>query len=212
MIHVTAIPPAPTRCLPALRLLATLAAPLLAPLSAGCGALELAAVEDVSQVEIRVDANSRVAIPGRRMKFFVDIVNRSGKTLDVGDLKVELRVSPQTDPDTVSLRQTWTYRESRDPGGQFPLILDGKKLTIPLLPERDSSEFPLEILTPGDYTVTAAVNERSVSRRRYPLAIARPDLAQRWEPAPDPRRRSTSSAPHRRFSQESTAQAGRRRI
>jgi len=200
---------------PALELSRFLAGGLLLSMSLvpiACGSVELAELEKDNDVEIVIDSTSRVVVPGRPIKFYVDIVNRSGRTLDVGDLKVELRVSPHAEPETVSLRQTWTYRERRgDARAQFPLIKDGKKLTIPVLPERDSSEFPLEILAPGDYLVSAAINGRHVSRRHYRLEVVRPDLSERFPSRRERSNRSMRLKRHRTVSQESTVRADRRR-
>ncbi len=66
-------------------------------------------------------------------------------------------------------------------------------MTIPVVPER-GVEFPLEILSAGDYDIVAVVNERFTSDP-YPLSIVRPDLEAYG-------RESTGPGPHRKFDGE----------
>ena len=136
----------------------------------GCSApMPIDALEDGAAIEVRLDANARTHQPGRKIKFFVDITNRSERSLDLAALKVELqaRTDPRSGP--VRLRQDWTYK-----WGQEMLLPPGKRVTVPIVPEA-GVEFRLEMLEAGQYAIVAVVNERHESQP-YSLVIARPDL------------------------------------
>src|SRR5688572_27945970 len=136
----------------------------------GCSApVPIDALEDGAAIEVRLDANARTHQPGRKIKFFVDITNRSERPLDLAALKVELqaRTDPRAGP--VRLRQDWTYR-----WGQEMLLPPGKRVTVPIVPEA-GVEFRLEMLEAGQYAIVAVVNGRHESQP-YSLVIARPDL------------------------------------
>ena len=132
-------------------------------------------------VTVALDASARVHLPGRRIKFFVDLHNRSDATVDLQDLEVRLEARSTTAPETVSLSEEWTYRweEGLSIPGQ-------KRLTVPILPERSRQlwEFPLEQLSPGSYRITAIVNERLRSKP-YLLSVERPELRRRRLPSID---------------------------
>lgn len=145
---------------------------LLAALSVGLGGCRTPGLHELTggDIEVRLDSNSKAHIPGRQIKFFVDLVNQTGGDVDVSGVKIELRASPRGSPETISLRHSWRYRWKIG----SPPLHPGKRLTIPVVPEQ-GVEFPLEILTAGDYDIVAVVNER-FSSGPYPLAIVRPDL------------------------------------
>ncbi len=109
------------------------------------------------------------------IKFWVDITNKSGKTVSLERLRIELQATPAKSPDWIALKQSWTYRNAPE-----TYLANGKRLTIPIVPERGDeknmtgSEFPLELLPAGDYSIVAVVNGKHISRP-CPLRIERPD-------------------------------------
>lgn len=147
-------------------------AALALSLSSGCGALPLEELEDEDDIAVRLDANARAHTPGRQIKFYVDLFNRTESDVDVRGIRIELKASPRASSGTVSLRQTWRYRWSVETPP--PPIAPGKRMTIPVVPER-GVEFPLEILRAGSYHIVAVVNDR-FSSPPYPLEILRPDV------------------------------------
>ncbi len=158
-------------------------------LASGCRMPHLHELTGGDDIEVRLDCNSKVHMPGRRIKFFVDLVNQTGTNVDVSGVEIELKASPRGELETISLRHHWRYRWSCD----SPPLRPGKRMTIPVVPEK-GVEFPLEILRAGDYDIVAVVNERFTSRP-YPLAIVRPDLKAYG-------RESTGPGPHRKFDGE----------
>jgi hypothetical protein len=151
--------------------------PSAAFLLAGCTAVGINELQSPEALEVRLDANATAygANPARRIKFFVDVTNRSGSTINLSGLKVELRALPDAASDAVLLREEWTYRWP-----QKVLLKADRKLSVPILPERPEpggvpGEFPLHLLTPGDYRIIAVVNDRHLSSP-YRLKILRPEL------------------------------------
>jgi hypothetical protein len=139
-------------------------------------------LSSASELDVVLDATARAVVPGKKIKFFVEITNRTGSHLDLGDVAIELTASPKGDPATVALRKTWTYRLNR------PLVLaPGKRATLPIVPETITGrsavlgqevsigEFPLAQLAEGDYEIRATVNGLRTSPP-YPLRVSRPDL------------------------------------
>ena len=139
--------------------------------SAGCLARSIGIQElkEPGSLQVSLDANQRAFEPSRRIKFFVEILNQTSDRLDLKNLKVELLVSPEEAPEKVSLRNPWSYR-----WGQEMLLEPGKKLTLPIVPEK-GVELPLEHLPPGNYSIIAVLNGRYTSKA-YSLRIVRPDL------------------------------------
>ena len=136
----------------------------------GCSApVPIDALEDSGALEVRVDANARTHQPGRKIKFVVDITNRSERSLDLAALKVELQARTDAQGGPVRLRQDWTYRWNQE-----MLLPPGKRVTVPIVPEA-GVEFRLEMLEAGKYAIVAVVNGRHESPP-YSLVIARPDL------------------------------------
>jgi len=141
-------------------------------LLAACGcstAVPIDSVQDEGAIEVRLDANARTHQPGRKIKFFVDITNRSERSLDLAALNVELQARTDAQAGPVRLRQDWTYK-----WGQKMLLPPGKRVTVPIVPEA-GVEFRLEMLEAGKYAIVAVVNGRHESPP-YSLVIARPDL------------------------------------
>jgi len=149
---------------------------LLAVVLAGCRSVAIDQLESVDALEVRLDANSRscAANMPRPLKFFIDITNRTKSTINLTGLTVELRAARERAPDTVVLREEWTYSWPRD-----VLLGPEKKLSIPIVPERNSpgvaGEFPLAALAKGEYGIVAVVNNRHKSEP-YRLKVIRPDL------------------------------------
>ena len=169
-----------------------LLATLTVGLASGCRAPHLQELTRGDEIEVRLDANARVHVPGRKIKFFVDLVNQTHTKVDVRGVRIELRASPRGRPETISLTHTWRYLwENASP--PLPPLRPGKRMTIPVVPER-GVEFPLEILRAGDYDIVAVVNGRFISGP-YPLALVRPDLEAYG-------RESTMPGPHRTFDGE----------
>jgi len=164
-------------------------------LSAGCFAhtTSIRDLDERGSLEVRLDANARALAPGQGIKFLVDLLNQTSSRIDLEGLKVELRASPEKAPETVSLRHSWSFNWR-----QAVFLEPGKKLTLPLLRERGLDlplnktvrkdqwivEFPLEDLSPGNYTIVALVNGRHASSP-CPLRIVRPDL-ESWTPSTKP--------------------------
>lgn len=137
-------------------------------LLAGCAStVPVSQLEGDGALEVHLDANARAHAPGRELKFFVDIVNKSGHVVDLADLEVELQVI--TPPRKVQLRQDWRYRWGRE-----MLLPPEKKLSVPIKPE-PGLELPIEHLAEGTYQIVAVVNGR-FSSRPYSLRNLRPDL------------------------------------
>jgi hypothetical protein len=149
-------------------------------LSAGCfpHTVPIQDLEERAALEVHLDANARAFAPGREIKFFVDLMNRTSSRIDLKNLRVELLVSPEKAPETVSLRQPWSYRWGRD-----VYLEGGKKITLPIVPEK-GLELRLDLLSPGSYSIVALVNGRFTSGP-YPLRIVRPDL-ETWRPSTRP--------------------------
>jgi hypothetical protein len=137
----------------------------------GCssGPIPVDDLEEKGALDVRLDASSRAQLPGKQIKFWVEITNRSPHTLDLADLRVELQAVQVAEREKICLRQDWTYRWNQE-----IRLLPGKRLTVPIVPEK-GVEFPLEILREGKYEIVAVVNERHASRP-WPLQISRPDL------------------------------------
>ncbi len=165
-----------------------LLATLTVGLASGCRTPHLHELTG-GDIEVRLDCNSKAHMPGRRIKFFVDLINQTGTNVDVSGVEIELKASPRGELETISLRHSWRYRWRVD----SPPLRPGKRMTIPVVPEK-GVEFPLEILRAGDYDIVAVVNERFTSRP-YPLAIVRPDLGSSGG-------ESTIPGAHRRFEGE----------
>lgn len=172
--------PAPLRRLGILILVAGVAA-----LESGC-ALQLHSVTDPAALSVKLDANAKVYGPGFpvKLKFFVDLTNATGGTIEVDALVVELSAYRVGFPESAALSQRWAYRQRGRASMEGELFLEsGKRLTVPILPERDrpgqaSKEFPLELLPAGEYQIFATVN----GKHRSPalaLRIERPDLSRR---------------------------------
>lgn len=141
-------------------------------LLAACGCSAPVPVDSVTEagaLEVRLDANARTCQPGKKIKFFVDITNRSEHSLDLAALSVELQARGDAQAGAVRLRQDWTYRWGRE-----MLLPPGKRLTVPIVPEQ-GVEFRLEMLEAGQYSIVAVVNGKHASQP-YPLVVARPDL------------------------------------
>lgn len=158
---------------------------LLAVAFLACGCASTLEELPPGALELRVDCNTRVYgphVPGR-VKFWVDIINRSGGAVSPEKLRVELRVLRAGEPDAVALKQSWTYSTAGDMSlsstGRV-VIGDGNKMTIPILPERNdpnstAPDLPLKLLPAGQYEVVAVLNDLHTSRP-CPLRIERPDL------------------------------------
>ena len=147
-------------------------------LGGGCS-LSVVSIQDLSSkdaLDVGLDANARAHLPGRQIKFFVDITNQSGRTLDLAKLKVELEAAPAKSPQAVTFREDWSFRWQTQ-----VRLPPGKKITVPVVPER-GVEFPIELLPQGDYGIVAVVNDRYRSRP-YPLRVVRPDLEVEAPPA-----------------------------
>ena len=104
----------PSRSFRAWRLAAVLGVALPLGSSSGCGTVQLRHVTDQDAITVRLDANARAHVPGRQIKFYVDLVNETTKTIDIRRIGIELTASPQARPDTVSLRQSWRYRWDKE--------------------------------------------------------------------------------------------------
>jgi len=162
--------------------LPALAAPLL--LALGC-ATTLEDLPSEGALDIRLDANTKVYGPHvpLRIKFWVDITNQSGGPVSPEKLRVELRVHPAGDRETVALKQSWTYSTASDRGisgtGRV-VIAPGKRLTLPIEPERrdpnaTADDIPLKLLPQGEYDLVAVLNGRHTSKPCR-IRIERPDL------------------------------------
>jgi hypothetical protein len=146
-------------------------AAVLALATLGCSSRPVP-VEDLEEqglLDVRLDANARAHLPGRQLKFWVEITNRSAHTLDLAALRVELQAVPALEREKVCLRQDWTYRWNQE-----MRLLPGRRLTVPIVPEK-GVEFPLELLEEGSYEIVAVVNARYASGP-WSIRIARPDL------------------------------------
>jgi len=130
--------------------------------------------EDLLQVNL--DSNARTYVPGFDIKFYVEITNKSGGTIDLEDLSVELQV--HSEPGKVALREDWTYRWKET----MHLPAD-KKLTLPIVRGRGLGgvELPLELLAEGTYGIVAVING-AYSSPPYTLKVLRPDLGNRPPP------------------------------
>jgi len=126
-------------------------------------------------LDVVLDASAYRHRPGRPIKFFVDITNPTPRRLDLSELEIELQAASVDVPAKVALRQQWSYRW---PPTDAVSLQTGKKLSIPIVPER-GIEFPLEQLVEGEYVITAVVNERHRSAP-FKLAIERPDARVRY--------------------------------
>jgi len=136
--------------------------------TAGCAStVRLSDLPSDADVEVVLDANVRTYQPGRRLKFFVDVTNRTSRTLDLADFRVELQAKGTQDK--VQLRQDWTYRWDRT-----MVLLPEKRITVPIVPEA-GLEFPLEVLAQGSYDIVAVVNDRYTSKP-YSMRVLRPEL------------------------------------
>jgi hypothetical protein len=149
---------------------------VLAVVIVGCRSVDIDQIESEKALEVRLDANARscaVNMP-RPLKFFLDITNHTKRTINLTRLTVELRAVLEHAPETIVLREEWTYRWPQE-----VLLGPEKKLSIPIVPERNSpgvaGEFPLEALAKGEYGIVAVVNNRHVSEP-YRLKVLRPDL------------------------------------
>ena len=165
---------------------------VIVTLAAGCQTPHLDELRGGDEIKVRLDSNSRAHMPGRQIKFFVDLVNQSSIDVDVSDLDIELKASPRGEPDTVSLRHRWRYNW-RNATPPLPPLRPEKRMTVPLVPEK-GVEFPLEILRAGDYDIVAVVNGRFASPP-YSLAVVRPDIRAYGLD-------STMPGPHRTFDGE----------
>jgi hypothetical protein len=147
--------------------------------AAGCisPSVRIEELDEAQDLGITLECNSRVASPRLRLKFYVDIVNQSGSTVDLNDLSVELVASPRGEPSRVLLARTWEFQWPKD-----VVLRPGKRATLPIVPEVEThriatgavsegvarhrvqaSNFPVGELVPGEYEVRAAVNGRHVS-------------------------------------------------
>jgi len=148
-------------------------AAVLAFAALGCS-LKPVPVEDLEEkglLDVRLDANARAQLPGKQIKFWVEITNRSPHTLDVTALRVELKAMPIAEREKVCLRQDWTYNWNQE-----IRLLPGRHLTVPIVPEQ-GVEFPLEFLKEGKYEIVAVINERYASPP-WSIQIERPDLVE----------------------------------
>ena len=144
-------------------------AAVLVLVACGCASpVPISKLEKDAPIEVRLDANSRAHEPGRQIKFFVDVTNRSDHVLDLADLSVEIQV--HSPPGKIHLRQDWTSKW----GGREMLLYPGKRITVPVVPEK-GVELPIENLPEGNYDIVAVVNGRFPSRS-YSLRVLRPDL------------------------------------
>lgn len=148
----------------------------IAALPCGC-AVGIQNLEPGDALAVKLDSNARSYFPGAPLplKFFVDITNETGRRVDLTRLLVELRVFSPEAPGEVKLRQNWIYRWP-----QQVLLEPGKRLTVPIVPERatekgGSPELPVELLPEGSYGVVAVVNDHFKSAP-YEIRIVRPDL------------------------------------
>jgi hypothetical protein len=157
---------------------ALLRAALLCALTlTGCGSVTITDLDDAAALDIKLAvnaANFQANLPGK-LKFWVDITNRSGRRLSLERLKIELRTARQGTVEPVLLRQAWTYRHN-----EKVFLEPDKRLTVPIVPERappgsPGNEFPLELLPPGAYEIVAVVNEKHLSKP-CALRVQRPDL------------------------------------
>ncbi len=144
-------------------------------------AIPMREVDTKRAFTIALDANSKVQIPGRQIKFYVDITNQTPYEILVDEVEIELQVRPawggaaSANKRPVSLREQWTYAfDADDPARQPPKIASGRKVTLPVVPEL-GAEFELHLLAEGNYEVEALVNGRYRSEP-YPLRVARPDV------------------------------------
>ncbi|HVR74697.1 MAG TPA: hypothetical protein VMT52_10210 [Planctomycetota bacterium] len=156
--------------------LLVMAVPAIAAFPCGC-AVGIQNLEPGDALAVTLDGNARSYFPGAPLplKFFVDITNETGRRVDLTRLLVELRVFSPEAPGEVKLRQNWVYRWPQE------VVLEpGKRLTVPILPERateggGSPELPVELLPEGRYGVVAVVNDHFQSAP-YEIRIVRPDL------------------------------------
>ncbi len=131
---------------------------------------------DDRSLEVVLESNRTFTFPGCRIKFFVDIFNRTNARIDLGTLDVRINASPRDDSKKVALTKLWVFE------WQKPVtIAPGKKITLPIRPKVSSftsgqqhalgwqnskvfaSDFPIEQLQPGNYYLSAVVNDRFVS-------------------------------------------------
>ncbi|MBI4606594.1 MAG: hypothetical protein HY721_31920 [Planctomycetes bacterium] len=166
-----------------MRIETLLAAAAALAAAGGCRAVTLSEIEERGAIDVRLDANARAFVPTtpQRVKFFVDITNKTSGTVSLARLKIELLAYGEGKPDQVQIRQSWTYRYPKE-----VFLGAGKRFTIPIVPERGTaatpgapvgtaSELPLEHLPEGSYEIVAVVNGRHASPP-YKLQVARPDL------------------------------------
>ena len=151
--------------------------------AAGCGTIPVDSLKETTDLEIGLDASARAYAPGVRVKFFVDVFNRSGAPVDLSGLKIELVASPARNPKIVALREQWTYRWPSD----MPPLRPEKRLTVPVVPE-SGTEFQIDQLVPGMYRVVAgreralplktlrAENRRAGSERTLSTEFTTPQL------------------------------------
>jgi len=137
----------------------------------GCAHVSIRELSTSGALEVHLDANVRAYHIGTQAKFFVDIYNRSPQAVELGGLQIELQASPVTDPDSIQMREDWSYRWPTQ-----MLLEPGRKITVPIVPEK-RVEFTLEVLRPGPYRLAAVVNQRYRSEP-YALNIVRPELTE----------------------------------
>lgn len=137
----------------------------------GCaGAVPVSQVAEKSLLDVRLASTTRTHVPGRPLKFFVDITNQGEQAIDLSALRVELQALSPGPERAVRLRQDWSYNF----GDRQILLGPGKKLSVPVVPEA-GVEFRLDVLQEGTYEIVAVVNERFTSPP-VPLFVSRPDL------------------------------------
>src|SRR5262245_22184295 len=105
---------------------------MIAAVLAGCAsAVPVTQLEEKSVLDVRLASSTRTHVPGRPIKFFVDITNRSGRPIDLSALSVELQAHAVGQKGVVQLRQDWTYRF----GDRQVVLAPEKKLSVPVVPE-----------------------------------------------------------------------------
>lgn len=136
----------------------------------------------VPEWQVTLDANVHDVVPGRPVKFFVDVVNCGHETQELDKLAIEMTVSPQGNPSEICLRRTWDYSYA-----QTIRLLPGKRLTTSIAPKGENwqeihsgdtmtvSEFALAQLRAGKYEIRATVNDTYTSPP-YSVEVHRADI------------------------------------
>jgi hypothetical protein len=166
--------------------------------TAGCfsPSVRLDSIDERGAIVIVFDCNARVTYPGRALKFFVDVVNKTEQRIELNEVEIDINIYPKREPTKIALTKRWTFRWEK-----MMSLPAGKKLTLPINPEITTfssgrqaagarrqgrpvyaSDFPIAQMQKGEYLVRAIVNERHVSQA-YELRVSeRPRHAGRITP------------------------------